>query len=148
MTLALLHGLRTGIGGEIAYTSKYKDPYDQKWNPQGLINNLFDEFDTASAEFHPYYRNEPFIKRVVPSHILCSVYLHPGERAIVILGNIEDEEVVARLEFNWSRFGLAGRHVDVRDGLLPDAAFAADEGVYSIPIRSQRYRIVTVTKTP
>ena len=148
MTIALLHGLRTGIGGEIAYTPRYKDPYDQKWNPQGLINILFDEFDAAGAEFHPYYRSEPFIKRVVPSHVLSSVYLHPGERAIVILGNIEDQEVVAKVEFNWSRFGLAGRHIEVRDGLLPDTPFAPDHGVYSIPIRSQRYRIVTVRKTP
>jgi len=72
-----------------------------------------DEFDVASARWIPYWRSGEYVQvtsdppgRAWDEAGLASLYLHHGKRALLIVGNIQDDPATVRVRLYASRLGL------------------------------------------
>lgn len=146
VTLCVLHGIWMNCQEEeITSPKQLSDPYGIDSNPQGQLNMLYQTFGYAKAEFHPYYLEEGLANTGNPK-VLATMYLYPGEKALVAVGNVSGASVNAAVSFDWNKLGIPADQAEVRDGLLPATVFDKSGDQYIIPIQSQRYRILVITR--
>jgi hypothetical protein len=69
--------------------------------------SLADRFDVSGATWIPYYDAAKGPFQANDSRVLCSAYVHPGKRALLLLSNWSDEPVDGRIEIDWKALGLA-----------------------------------------
>ena len=120
------------------------------------------EFDVATAEFVPYYDNDPRVK-VSPDTLHVSFWHHPG-RVMVAAANLTDEPVEAVIELDAAAFGLGGDVTSAEEihGMLDDelntpegvrmgprhhpgpTSLAVENDRITVTVRPQNYSVIRV----
>ncbi len=112
------------------------------------------EFDVATADFVPYYDDDPRV-RVSPSSIHASFWHHPG-RVMVAAANLTDEPVEAVIELDMEALGIAETvaHADEIRGMDEDELMTPpgererlehNPGPTTLPVENGR---ITITVHP
>ena len=120
------------------------------------------EFDVATAEFVPYYDNDPRVK-VSPDTLHVSFWHHPG-RVMVAAANLTDEPVEAVIELDAAAFGLGEDATSAEEihGMLDDelnaprgvrmgprhhpgpTSLAVENDRITVTVRPQNYSVIRV----
>lgn len=110
--------------------------------PQALWWMLSEEFDRQHADFHPFWRNEQFIS-LNDDKLRCSLWLHPGQRAMFVVSNFKREAVDAEVKVNLETLGLAGRTLRAWDAYT-DEDYPIQDGAIKLTIPGTQYRLVRI----
>lgn len=124
----------------VAISGKSKGTADNsgKLKPQEDAPELGREGDDAasSATMPPL---------LSPSPLRCSLYLHPGKDALLVVANFGNENADAELNLNLSGTGLAGMELVAYDAFT-DTPLQIKEGSLRTLIHEKQYRIIRIEK--
>jgi hypothetical protein len=112
--------------------------------PHALWWQVQDDFDTWTAEFHPFWRNQDML-RLNHSALRASLHLHPGQAVMFVVSNFHEDAVEVVLTPMLERLGLEDGMVDVWDAFTGEEyPFNGSEIRFSLP--SYQYRLIRMER--
>ncbi len=120
MTYGLLHGVSVMPEGFLGRNDMARKTAN--------LWHAYDAFGYRDAEWIPYYRAESGLATADNPNVKVSLYLHRGERALLVVGNLEHEVVECRVKIDHAAMGLKnvsatnildGRTLPMQEDVLP-----------------------------
>ncbi|MBU0610436.1 MAG: hypothetical protein KKI08_21315, partial [Armatimonadetes bacterium] len=69
----------------------------------------YDRFGYRDAQWIPYYRAETGLAKPDRERVKASLYLKQGQRALLLIGNLDPEVVEAKVALDLKKMGLSGK---------------------------------------
>ncbi len=91
-----------------------KDKYTEKAYLLSKIKNFKKHFDWKNAEWHPYWRNQRFVKTKKPE-TMCALYLNKGRDAWLTVTNWTDKQLLEKVSLNLKEMGLEPGKIQIED---------------------------------
>ena len=116
------------------------------------IWGIQDSFDVAAARWLPYWRNAEYVHvnsdppgRLWDEAGLVSLYLHYGDRALLVVSNIQEAPATVSVRPYLARLGLAG-DVTARDAER-DKPVPFQDGALRLSLGGYDYRLIWLGRT-
>ncbi len=134
-TYSLLHGVAVWVQGPTGRNDMQRK-FANLWH-------VFDEFDVEHATWLPYYEAEKDV--IVPdsTEMKASAYLHEGERALLVIGNLCDQPTTSQIRLKLAQMGLAGRKIEATNA-LSGRPLSLDDGVLSARVRPKSFILAVI----
>ncbi|NPV45410.1 MAG: hypothetical protein HPY69_00520 [Armatimonadetes bacterium] len=134
MTYCLLHGVSVWPQGFEGRNDAFRKT--------AALWQAYDRFGYREAQWIPYYRLEQrnLVRSDIP-HVRTSLYLRPGERALLVVANLKPEVTSASLALDLGAMGLRtpGAHNALTDQVLP-----LERGKLAVRLRPNSFVLVWV----
>jgi len=105
---------------------------------------LYDSFDADSASWHPYWKEASLATSSSPS-VLISGLCHPGEKALLAVGNVSRKAATATVAFSAETLGFLPGLESVRDALT-DESLPLREDQIDIGLAPESMRWIIIRK--
>jgi hypothetical protein len=107
--------------------------------------HLFHGFGIPTARWVPYDSAQNWVKTNPPS-LYASSYVHPGEKAMVIVGNMDKKPApAAEITLSLSDIGLKSGDISVHDAIL-NTDIPLDGNKIHLDVDGERFRALLITK--
>jgi hypothetical protein len=144
LTAFLLNGQLKNRTGASYLTPNAPMDYSLESFPDIPLLHLFQQFDIPTAQWWPYDGKQMWID--APAPLYASSYLHPGQRAMIVIGNMDKAAITgAHIHFDLAKAGFAPGTVKVTDGLLKTDVPVQDDAI-NLDIEPERYRILLLER--
>ncbi|NOY79454.1 MAG: hypothetical protein GXP31_00465 [Kiritimatiellaeota bacterium] len=134
--IALLHG--TSIFG---HGIMGRRDLGRKWIN---LRRVYRKARTRSAQWFPYFRagNPVTVRNNDAVHV--SSYVHPGQDAFLVVGNLSRRDVEAELALDLAKMRLGGRRLTAANALTEVALPPPDHGRLRVPVRAKSFTLVSL----
>ncbi len=117
-------------------------------NDQGrkdaAIRQAYDDFDTASATWLPWWRAEAGACRVTDAKVKASLYAHQGKSLLILAANFNPDRRQVPILLDLGAFGLAGRSLAAKNVLTGQIVGLSGDGVLKPTIAGKSFILVQV----
>lgn len=117
-------------------------------NDQGrkdaAIRAAYRAFDTAAAQWLPWWRGETGPCRPQDPGVKASLYAHPGRGLFIIAGNFNPERRRVTIAVDLAAFGLAGKSLRAVNALTDQPIALTADGALSPTIAGKSFVLVRV----
>ncbi len=134
--IALLHG--TSIFG---HGIMGRRDLGRKWIN---LRRVYRRARTRTAQWFPYFHtgNPVTVRNNPDAHV--SSYVHPGEDAFLVVGNLSRKDLEVDLALDLARMGLEGRELTARNALTEVVLGPPDHGRLRVPVRAGSFTLVAL----
>lgn len=137
MTYGLVHGVSVWPQGSVGRNDMMRKTVN--------VWQAYDAFDYRRAEWVPYYRAERGLVRPRDPQVKASLYLHRGERALVVVGNLTDRTVEPTLTLDLAAMALAEGKLTASNALT-GRSLSLSGGTLTVRLRPQSFVLALVDK--
>ncbi|MDD3926923.1 MAG: DUF6067 family protein [bacterium] len=143
--MALLHDVQFEVYSHNAQAPWLDDSsYEREGRPWSAIVRIMKKFDTASAQWHPYWKNEGIVT-TYPEALPASIYLHKGNKALVVISNLEAMGREVTLKIDKEKLGFTKPRVVVWDALKNYGINPEKDGNVKLSFYPQSYRLLEIS---
>jgi hypothetical protein len=119
--------------------------YSRLGQPMHLIWDAMRWVDSETAQYLPWWENERYISIAPGEGTISAIWLQPGERALICVSNLPNEERELTVRLNLEELGLG--NVTVEDAIV-GGYLSVDGGEVTVTIEPQRWRLWKVEPAP
>jgi hypothetical protein len=132
---SLLHGVAVWVQG----------PEGRNDMQRKFVNlwDTYDRFDAAGAQWLPYYEAETGPIVPTSSSIKVSAYVHNGEQALLVIGNLSDEPAQAAVKLDMDALGLDRQGLTARNALT-ERSLELGDGILRARVRPKSFVLAVV----
>ncbi|MEA3400512.1 MAG: DUF6067 family protein [Armatimonadota bacterium] len=112
--------------------------YSRMAQPMHVVWDAMAWVDSSSAQYLPWWDNEDYISIEPTDGTLSAIWLQPGERALVCVSNLPDQERELTVRLDLERMGLGDATVE--DAIVGESVPLTD-GTVTVTIEPQRWRL-------
>lgn len=141
LAVTLLYGQQLSLYGGLLY--KKDAAYEKDRAPAVKIANILKTFKPAQAQWHPFWKKQNMIS--VPEPLKASFYLYPGEKALIFVSNLYEQDQTAAIGFNFEAMGFKADQVILSDPILNTEIKPEGQSV-RLEVKGERYRILSIRK--
>jgi hypothetical protein len=143
--LSLLHGVTLPAYSNSAMGSALTDNnYEREARPWASEVRILSAFGVLDAEWMPYWKGAPPVRSSDPA-VFSSVWLHKGDKALVVLSNLGLEGRRVNLVMDKDALGFTKPRIVVKDAMKDVAITPETDGNYLISIYPQGYRLLEIS---
>jgi len=115
---------------------------------EARIWQAYRAFETATAEWVPYFQGENRYYQVSEPEVKASLYVHPGRNVLLLVGNYHREAQAVHLRLDLARLGLAGKALAGTNVLTAVAVPVSEAGDLHLEVPAKSFVLLRIESRP